>query len=450
MISLSKTGNAIKFTFTDNGHYLQNGTIEVPVNSLTLVTDDSDMFTFKKSATNDIFVSGLYSEIGMTKAELEDFYKTSMVGSTGGGGGTVDQSIISGSTNAVAGGAVFDAVNYVDTTEDWYYVNWDVDDETKVSEEINSSIIKISYETMEVEPNESASVDVTFEGDEQTYTITFYNDEDTEPHWDLDSISDYLVNYEWDGGDELIITASTPFNVVSASTDSFLFDAIHKYSETTTVTSVKDTVNSSVNTAVIYGRNNIIELVTAFNNGNQTNSTIGLYDLKTTNSGQLATDIKVPIGSGVWTAVTFVDSATKETEEINASKVKITLTGTPSQDNSIYIQDGDENWQTIMYDDDAWRNDTSFLSEITVSGNNLYLTASEGNVIKRIAADDNPELIDSVQKTSVITQDLIPYVQETKSDLGGLKLQQVTQAEYDALVSGGTIDNSTLYVITNS
>lgn len=79
MINLEKSGNVIKFTFTDNDHYLQNGVIEVPVNSLTLVTDESEMFTFKKSATNDIFVSGLYSEIGMSKSELETFYKNNMV-----------------------------------------------------------------------------------------------------------------------------------------------------------------------------------------------------------------------------------------------------------------------------------------------------------------------------------------------------------------------------------
>lgn len=35
------------------------------------------------------------------------------------------------------------------------------------------------------------------------------------------------------------------------------------------------------------------------------------------------------------------------------------------------------------------------------------------------------------------------------ANLGGLKLQQITQSAYDALVSGGTIDNSTLYVIVN-
>lgn len=32
---------------------------------------------------------------------------------------------------------------------------------------------------------------------------------------------------------------------------------------------------------------------------------------------------------------------------------------------------------------------------------------------------------------------------------GGLKLQQISQSDYDALVSGGTVDSSTLYIITN-
>ena len=36
-IQLSKNGNAVKFDFDDNSHYLNDGTIEVPVNSLTLV-----------------------------------------------------------------------------------------------------------------------------------------------------------------------------------------------------------------------------------------------------------------------------------------------------------------------------------------------------------------------------------------------------------------------------
>ena len=85
MITITSSGSSIVFEFDDNQHYLQNGTIEVPVNSLMLVTDDSGMFTFKKSSTNDIFLSGLYTEIGMTKDELIAFYKENMVGEQGGG-----------------------------------------------------------------------------------------------------------------------------------------------------------------------------------------------------------------------------------------------------------------------------------------------------------------------------------------------------------------------------
>ena len=83
MVTLSKNGNAIVFEFEDNSRYLYNGTIEVPINSLTLVTDESEMAVFKKSASNDVFLSALYSELGMTKAELEEWFKENAVGSYG-------------------------------------------------------------------------------------------------------------------------------------------------------------------------------------------------------------------------------------------------------------------------------------------------------------------------------------------------------------------------------
>ena len=75
MITLIDNGNSIKFTFENCPHYLYNGTIEVPKNSLSIITDESGMVTFKKSASNDIFVSCLYSELGMTKSEIETWYK---------------------------------------------------------------------------------------------------------------------------------------------------------------------------------------------------------------------------------------------------------------------------------------------------------------------------------------------------------------------------------------
>lgn len=122
MITLQKNGNAIVFIFDENSGYLQNGTIEVPVNSLTLVMDSSEMATFRKSATNDIFVSALYSDFGMTKAELETFYKTNMVGSTGGSGsgGTTPEEVqqmidesISGKQDTLIAGTGIDITNDV-------------------------------------------------------------------------------------------------------------------------------------------------------------------------------------------------------------------------------------------------------------------------------------------------------------------------------------------------
>lgn len=113
MITLTKNGNAIVFTFSDNAHYLFDGTIEVPVNSLTLITDNSQMATFKKSASNDIFISATYAELGMSKSELESWFKENACGSTGGGGVTsgevetmIDQAISGKQDTLIAGSGI--------------------------------------------------------------------------------------------------------------------------------------------------------------------------------------------------------------------------------------------------------------------------------------------------------------------------------------------------------
>lgn len=88
MVNLQKFGDsAVKIVFTDSDHYLYgNGEIEVPVNSLLLVIDESEMVTFKK-LSGDPFLSfrADNSNLG-TKEAIEQFYKENMVGSTGGGG----------------------------------------------------------------------------------------------------------------------------------------------------------------------------------------------------------------------------------------------------------------------------------------------------------------------------------------------------------------------------
>lgn len=80
MITLNASGGSVTFTFSGNSTYLNDGTIEVPVNSLALIIDESDMVTFKKSQSSDIFVSANIAEFGMTKAELESWFKENGVG----------------------------------------------------------------------------------------------------------------------------------------------------------------------------------------------------------------------------------------------------------------------------------------------------------------------------------------------------------------------------------
>ena len=98
MITLSKVENAIRFTFVDSKYYLyESGTIDVPKNSLSLIFDESDAVTFRKSASNDIFISAPLSEFTMSKSAIETFYNEEMCGglsSVPGGDIVIDDDII--------------------------------------------------------------------------------------------------------------------------------------------------------------------------------------------------------------------------------------------------------------------------------------------------------------------------------------------------------------------
>lgn len=101
MVTITKDGNSIKFTFADSQYYLYgDGIIEAPVNSLSLVIDESDMITFRKASSNDIFISVPLDETNFSaKADVIDFYKNNMVGSTGGGSSDAFTGVSYDSTN---------------------------------------------------------------------------------------------------------------------------------------------------------------------------------------------------------------------------------------------------------------------------------------------------------------------------------------------------------------
>lgn len=95
MISINKVNNAIQITFEGNDKYLHNGVIDVAVNDLILVVDESDLATFKRSSTGDVLFSQLIDNIqiageAVTKDNIIDKFATIGYGSTGGGGVDVD------------------------------------------------------------------------------------------------------------------------------------------------------------------------------------------------------------------------------------------------------------------------------------------------------------------------------------------------------------------------
>lgn len=115
MINLSKSGDTIVFEFINNGHYLNNGTIEVPVNSLSLVTDSSNMCTFYRADSHDIFISATYDELGKTKAEMLEWFEENMVAPQGGGGGGVTsgqvQTMIDDSVSGFADSVLYNSTS---------------------------------------------------------------------------------------------------------------------------------------------------------------------------------------------------------------------------------------------------------------------------------------------------------------------------------------------------
>ena len=95
MILINKVNNAIQITFEGNDKYLHNGIMDVAVNDLILVVDESDLATFKRSSTGDVLFSQLIDNIqiageSVTKDNIIEKFATIGYGSSGGGTGGVD------------------------------------------------------------------------------------------------------------------------------------------------------------------------------------------------------------------------------------------------------------------------------------------------------------------------------------------------------------------------
>lgn len=93
MIKISKQNNSLIVEGIENVFYPNNGQNSYPLNSLIVVTDNSDMATFRSVATNDVLFSGLINNITINgEAVTKDniIQKFDAVSNSSTGGGTVD------------------------------------------------------------------------------------------------------------------------------------------------------------------------------------------------------------------------------------------------------------------------------------------------------------------------------------------------------------------------
>lgn len=94
MLTITQENNALIVKGQSNGLYPDNGTNSYPLNSISLVVDESDIATFRSAATNDVLFSGKIDEItiggnAVTKDTIFAAFDA-VANSSSGGGGDVD------------------------------------------------------------------------------------------------------------------------------------------------------------------------------------------------------------------------------------------------------------------------------------------------------------------------------------------------------------------------
>lgn len=93
MLIITKENNSIKVVGQNNPTYPYSGTLVYPLNSVTVVTDQSDMAVFRSALNNDVLFTGLIDDITIagstvTKEDIGTKFGAIANSSSSGGGGT--------------------------------------------------------------------------------------------------------------------------------------------------------------------------------------------------------------------------------------------------------------------------------------------------------------------------------------------------------------------------
>ena len=117
MLIITKEKNSIKVVGQNNPTYPYSGTLVYPLNSVTVVTDQSNMAVFRSALNNDVLFTGLIDDITIngspvTKEDIGN--KFGAISSSGTSIKTINSQSLLGEGNieiTVEGGGILDAPN---------------------------------------------------------------------------------------------------------------------------------------------------------------------------------------------------------------------------------------------------------------------------------------------------------------------------------------------------
>lgn len=399
MINLSISGNSIIFEFQDNQHYLNNGTIEVPVNSLTLVTDESNMATFKKSASNDIFLSCLYSELGMTKAELETFYKENMVG---GGVDPADVLDIVESATSYYDGVEYDSVNSRINFKHGNTIEGYIDAAPFIADGMVDNVAIVN-----------GNLVITFNTDsgKQPISIPLTDIFDPNNYYDKTAIDTIISGITDDiiDDEEVISSALNDLNERKLDASAYTPTDLSNYytkSETSGATEISAALNDKL-----------------------TDVSTGTASY----AGSGVTDIKISKNGSSYTTRTYVASINNKpilagSDYTNVNKFSLVETSAITSSVTSASTDTEIPTAKAVYD---------ALGQGGGGSASSAITSGDTNAVQGGAVYDKFDEVESVTAAAL---------NNLNNKFGGLSLVKLTQAEYDALT---TKDNNTLYVIVD-
>ena len=220
-------------------------------------------------------------------------------------------------------------------------------------------------------------------------------------------------------------------------------------------------------------------LILSYSNGRNSGIEGGrlyLEDLKAENrNGQnyLSSDINIPLGTSGWTEVTNLSQDACNTNYLGDIKpfTSFRISGDTSDFSywSLQLAVGNGwnySWDNIQWDENentfvrgaGWSPDVFSAATVNWDSNTGYLTISYPDTFILDGQERQTEIyylqsnscafgsrITKFEYYAEQTQPIKSYVQDTKQDLGGLKLVKLTESEYTALVNK---DANTLYVVT--